>query len=372
MSLFRHSYRVLHARIAAGWLPWLSPENVKLFEKAKFSQSHLVSELITELGGCSGRIAGLQSDLKDKSLSDLKELIIAEIHSEEQSINILSDRIRALALREMDNAGFFSEDKLDARLEVRAGVGGDEALKWAQELFHMYAAVSAKQGWEWEPIETDSEKQNIFKAIIKTPKYMLDENLFGAYGWLRFESGVHRVQRIPFNSDRMQTSAAAVVVLPKIEIQKIKLKDADVKISISKKSSGAGGQSVNAAYQQVTLKHLPTGFTVTVADSHAQQENKEVAYARLTQKIQEFEEEKVLFSLAKTRKAQSTTADRSEKIRTYNFQRGEVNDHRVTGCVVKEDMQAFMQNPDGLLNTIWEALARQAENEAIVGYLKSS
>jgi peptide chain release factor 1 len=220
-------------------------------------------------------------------------------------------------------------------------------------------------GWNWQ--ESDPvEGSSIFKAVVGGS----GSSILGPYGFLRFESGVHRVQRVPFNSDRMQTSAAAVVVLPKIEIPEIRLKDSEIKISISKKSSGAGGQSVNAAYQQVTLKHLPTGFTVTCADSHAQQENKEMAYTRLRQRVQEFEEEKVLASLAKTRKSQATTADRSEKIRTYNFQRGEVNDHRVSGCVVKEDVGEFMGDGESLVDIIWGKLVENAENEAISNLFK--
>jgi peptide chain release factor 1 len=328
-------------------------------------KSHLVSGLIEKIGEDAKKIDQLKIDAKDKSLADLRELINDEISELSSEITRSSATIRSLILASMDAEDYFSEEKLDARIEVRAGVGGDEALKWANELFDMYAVVAARNGWNWQ--ESDPvEGSSIFKAVVGGS----GSSILGPYGFLRFESGVHRVQRVPFNSDRMQTSAAAVVVLPKIEIPEIRLKDSEIKISISKKSSGAGGQSVNAAYQQVTLKHLPTGFTVTCADSHAQQENKEMAYTRLRQRVQEFEEEKVLASLAKTRKSQATTADRSEKIRTYNFQRGEVNDHRVSGCVVKEDVGEFMGDGESLVDIIWGKLVENAENEAISNLFK--
>ena len=218
-------------------------------------------------------------------------------------------------------------------------------------------------GFEFEHLDEGSS--DVLRAIISSG----NENFRGPYGWFRFESGVHRVQRVPFNSDRMQTSAAAVVVIPKIDLPEIQIRESDLKISISKKSSGAGGQSVNAAYQQVTMKHVPTGYTVTVADSHAQQENRQIAFERVQKRVQEMEEEKIVSAMTKARKSQVKTADRSEKIRTYNFQRGEVNDHRLVGIVVKESCEEFLSDGSRLMDTIWENLALNRENDLIAEFV---
>lgn len=305
------------------------------------------------------KVSELEIFVKDKSMAELRELAESEIESETDSIETCSDKLRSLALTELENQNFFDEDKLNARIEVRAGVGGDEALKWANELFELYTVCAIKVGFNFDPIE--SLDDNTMRAIISAP----NNSVKGPYGLFRYESGVHRVQRVPFNSDRMQTSAAAVVVMPKLDLPEIRIKESELKISISKKSSGAGGQSVNAAYQQVTMKHIPTGYTVTVAESHAQQENREIAFERIQKRVQEMQEEKIVGAMTRARKSQIKTADRSEKIRTYNFQRGEVNDHRLSGVVVKENCDEFLQNGESLIMSIWEPLAYARENEMI-------
>ena len=323
----------------------------------------IVNSVVKDMALAETKISQLEKDMKDPTLSDLKELSQADIDSEEKAITECSEKIRSLILSEMDSLGMFDEDKLDARLEVRAGVGGDEALKWAQEVFEMYNQVSARMGWQ---IEVD-ETEDCMKAVVSAGKHRGSE---WPYGLLKFESGVHRVQRVPFNSDRMQTSAAAVWIVPKIEIPKIKIKESDLKVSISKKSSGAGGQSVNAAYQQVRMTHIPSGFTVVANDSHAQQENRETALRLIEKKLQQMEEEKVLAAMATAKKGQVRTADRSEKVRSYNFQRGEVNDHRLggkDGGVVK-GVEDFMHDCGGLVE-LWGRLKIRRENEMINEYL---
>jgi peptide chain release factor 1 len=152
-------------------------------------------------------------------------------------------------------------------------------------------------------------------------------------------------------------------VVPKIEVPKVTIRDSDLKVHISKKSSGAGGQSVNAAYQQVRMTHIPSGYTVVVNDSHAQQENRETAYRLIVEKVQLMAEEKALAAMALKRKGQVRTADRSEKVRSYNFQRHEVNDHRVIG-VVRENISDFMTDCASLVS-IWERLKEERENDMI-------
>lgn len=318
----------------------------------------IADSLLADIGEAERRAAQLSRDLMDKSMSDLRELIETDIQSESELIAQKSDHIRQLILAEMDRAEYLEEDKLDARIEVRAGVGGDEALKWAQEVFAMYEQVSQRLGWSIDV----TDQGDVMKAIVTR-----GSSDYSPFGFLRFESGVHRVQRVPFNSDRMQTSAAAVYIVPKIEVARVVIRDADLKVHISKKSSGAGGQSVNAAYQQVRMTHVPSGFTVVVNDSHAQQENRETALRLIHEKVQLMEEEKALVKMASARKGQVRTADRSEKVRSYNFQRHEVNDHRLTannGGVVKESCEDFMTDCGSLVD-LWAILKFRRENELI-------
>ena len=345
---------------AARLFPWLDPAaHTRLFKSAETRKAILgcgVGEsILNDISESEQKLSQLTIDLKDKSLADLSDLVQSDMDVEKSNLAENSLKIRQLILVKMDEAGYFDEDKLDARIEVRAGVGGDEALKWANELFAMYADVSGRMGWDF----TVAQEGDVMKAVV-----VAGGGSGGPYGWLRLESGVHRVQRVPFNSDKMQTSAAAVFVVPKIDVPPISIRDSDLKIHISKKSSGAGGQSVNAAYQQVRMTHVPTGYTVVCNESSAQQENREMALEKIRTRVQQMEEEKALLAMAKSRKGQVTTADRSEKVRSYNFQRGEVNDHRLVGGVVRESCEEFMTDC-GSLVAIWERLKDARENEFI-------
>lgn len=306
----------------------------------------------------------LQKDMKDKSLSDLIDIIRADIQDQSNVIDSLSRDVRKLVILEMEKkTKIFEQDFCDARIEVKAGVGGEEAFKWAQEVFHMYLNVAGNIGWH---ISEESASGELMKCVVKRGP----SADYAPYRLLRFESGVHRVQRIPFNSDRMQTSAAAVYVIPKVDVPRVKIRESDLKVFVSKKSSGAGGQSVNSAYQQVRMTHVPSGFTVVVNESHAQQENREMALEKIQNRVQQMEEEKVLAAMAHCRKGQVKTADRSEKVRSYNFQRNEVNDHRLSGSVVKESVDSFMTNGSSLVS-LWTALKEQRDTELINEYLTS-
>ena len=346
--------------------PWLDSNGLAAVQKVGFVRvtgTGIAESLLKDMQTAQHKIAQLSIDLKDKSMADLTTLIQEDLDTESSAITTNSDKLRSLILSNMESEQLMDEAQLDARLEVKAGVGGDEALKWAQELFSMYEQVSGRLGWQFT-VGKDST-DSIMKAVVSGGRGS------GTYDFLRFESGVHRVQRVPFNSDRMQTSAAAVYVVPKLDIPTVTIRESDLKIFISKKSSGAGGQSVNAAYQQVRMSHIPTGFTVVVNDSHAQQENREKAYELIREKVQQFEEDKVLAAMAASRKGQVRTADRSEKVRSYNFQRSEVNDHRLTakqGGVVKESCEDFMTDCASLV-MLWERLKLQRDNELINAFV---
>ncbi len=346
------------------WFPWMDVDVYNSFKSSselrfRACGGALVDSLLDDMSKSEAKIENLRSD---QSLKDLQELVTMEIAEEESKIEGFSEKIRQLILTEMDSDrwSMFEENKLDARLEVKPGVGGDEALKWAQEIFQMYQNVSVRLGWSFT--ETGE-----MKALIADRK--TGGNVFGN---LRHESGVHRVQRVPFNSDRMQTSAAAVYIVPKIEVPTVIVKDSDLKVHISKKSSGAGGQSVNAAYQQVRMTHIPSGFTVVVNDSHAQQENRETALRLIKERVQLMEEEKALAQMAAARKGLVRTADRSEKVRSYNFQRNQVVDHRLPGVVYKDvSCEEFMSGDCLGLIDIWNRLGQDRERELTNNFLRS-
>ena len=333
--------------------------------------SSLCESLLGEMREDLTRLSRLKLDLVDKSLTDLRELIFEEEEQVEAALRDRSLKIRKLILLQMERQGCMQEDSLDARVEVRAGVGGGEALKWASEIFTMLEAACCGMGWDFAPTQTSEGNasvpgsQSVFQAIVKRA------NGHGSscpFGLLKFESGVHRVQRVPFNSDRMQTSAAAVFVIPKVDVPAVHVRESDLKISISKKSSGAGGQSVNAAYQQVRMTHIPSGFACTVNESHAQQENREIALERVRQHLERVAEERVVAQLTKSRKSQIKTADRSEKVRTYNFQRGIVTDHRLGGTAVCEEVLA---GGAALVEGIWGPLRERDENDRINVFIMS-
>ena len=358
--------RLVHA--SPSYFPWLEETNFKKFfdptrlrSRTDLIGSGFGSNLLQDMLEGEKRLAQLQADLKDKSIQDLKELINAEIETENSQMLSLSEKLRQLLLMEVDKrTSFFQEDKCDARIEVRAGVGGEEASMWASEIFNMYLDLCPKLGWHVE--EDSSSDDELLKCSVTG-----SSSEQGPYGFLKFESGVHRVQRIPFNSDRMQTSAAAVYVIPKVDVPQVKIKESDLKVYISKKSSGAGGQSVNSAYQQVRMTHVPTGFTVVVNESHAQQENREIALEKVKSRVQQMEEEKILAAMAKCRKGQIKTADRSEKVRSYNFQRNQVSDHRL---LLGGSCQDFLKEGSGLVS-VWHALRERKDNELINEFLSS-
>lgn len=224
-------------------------------------------------------------------------------------------------------------DSRDAVLELAPGVGGQEASLFAAELLDMYQRLAEARGWSFEVEHSvDASGGGLQAATIRVSSPgATGEPEDGVFGWLRFESGVHRVQRVPETDrkGRMQTSGAVVVVLPVALESDIDLPKGDLRIDISKKSSGPGGQSVNASNQAVRVTHLPTGVSVHCTATQSQMENRKLAVEMLrTQLLARQVNARMEFERAE-RKEQRGTGDRSEKIRTYNFQRDEVIDHRL-------------------------------------------
>lgn len=218
------------------------------------------------------------------------------------------------------------EDEKDVIFEIRSGTGGDEAALFAGDLYRMYGRYFSEQGWEVEILD---ESPGTVGGYAKLVLEVTGENV---YGKLKFESGAHRVQRIPETEakGRVHTSAATVVVLPKLEMEDVDIRKEDIRTDVFR-ASGAGGQHVNRTESGVRFVHLPTGAVAESTESRSQHKNREIAMGRLVQQIREAQIQKEASALASARRSLVGSGDRSEKIRTYNWPQNRVTDHRLEG-----------------------------------------
>lgn len=250
--------------------------------------------------------------------AELKEMAKDELHELEDTLPIIEEDIKLLLIPKDP------QDSKNAVLEIRAGTGGDEASLFAGELYRMYAKYCEDKGWRIAMTSSNEGTQGGYKEIICTVTGD------GVYGVLKYESGVHRVQRVPQTETqgRVHTSAATVAVLPEADEFDVELNMNDVRKD-TYCSSGPGGQSVNTTYSAIRLTHIPTGIVVTCQDEKSQLKNLDKAISELRTRLYNLEYEKYLNEVSSQRKTLVSTGDRSAKIRTYNFPQGRVTDHRI-------------------------------------------
>lgn len=287
--------------------------------------------------------------INEETDPEMKEMAKEEISNLENQVERMEGTIKILLV---------PKDPLDGKniiMEIRAGTGGDEAALFASDLYRMYSRYAESKGWKMEVISSSEIELGGFKEIV----FSISGK--SVYGDLRYESGGHRVQRIPVTESggRIQTSAATVAVLPEAEDTDIEIRNEDLKIDVFR-SSGPGGQSVNTTDSAVRITHLPSGLVVSQQDEKSQIKNKAKALRVLRSRLYELEEQKKNAERAADRKNQVGSGDRSQRIRTYNYPQGRVTDHRINLTLYKLD--SIIQ---GDLTEIIDALKMSAQEEAL-------
>lgn len=279
----------------------------------------------------------------------MRELADAEIAELEPQIERLENEIKSMLLPQDPR------DKRNVIMEIRAGTGGDEAALFAADLFRMYNRYAERQGWSVEILSSSEIGIGGFKEVIFTIQGR------GAFSRLKYESGVHRVQRVPVTESqgRIHTSTATVAVLAEVDEVEIKIPESDIRMDVYK-SAGAGGQSVQKNSTAVRLTHLPTGMVVQCQDERSQLQNRTRAMSILRARLYELEEEKRRAEVEEARRSQVGTGERSEKIRTYNYPQSRITDHRIN--LSSHNLPAVM---DGEIDEFIEELATRTEAERL-------
>jgi peptide chain release factor 1 len=286
--------------------------------------------------------ADLEAARADSELASLASELESELARLEEELR--------LSLVERDPA-----DEKDVIVEIRQGVGGDEAALWAADLYRMLTRYAERRGFRTETLATSENEAGGFKEIVFAVKGG------GAFSVFKYEGGTHRVQRVPETESqgRIHTSTATVAVMPEVEEVEIAIDDKDLKIDVMR-STGPGGQSVNTTDSAVRVTHVPTGIVVAMQDEKSQLQNKQKALRVLRARLYELEREKQLAEVAAARRSQIGTGERAEKIRTYNFPESRITDHRI-----KLTVHRLGQVLEGELDELTEALQAEERRRAL-------
>jgi peptide chain release factor 1 len=322
-------------------------------------EAHTDPRRLAELGKRHSDLAGLVADIRRwrQAWSDLEEArgmaedpdMVTMARDLEAEIASLEERIRAALIPTDPN------DTKDVIIEIRSGTGGDEAALWAGDLLRMYEKYAERRGFKVEMMTSSPSDMGGYDKVTIAVKGR------GAYSRLKYEGGVHRVQRVPKTESqgRIHTSTATVAVLPEAEEVEVEIDPNDVRVDVFR-STGPGGQSVNTTDSAVRLTHLPTNIVVTCQDEKSQRQNKEKAFRILRARLLQAEQERQRAELARERRSQVGTGERSEKIRTYNFKENRVTDHRI-GLTIRRLDQIL----EGDLDPFVEALAAHDQAEKL-------
>ena len=320
----------------------------------ELSEIEEFAQLIQKYYKDQKELKDLEDAINDESTDpEFRELAKAEIENLNSEITDLNKKIRIMLIPKD------STDEKNAIIEIRAGAGGDEAGLFAADLFRMYNRYAEHRGWKFEILYT----QESGIGSIKEASANISGK--GVFSYLKFESGVHRVQRVPIteSSGRVHTSTATVAVLPEAEEVDLKINDDDLKVEVMR-ASGAGGQHINKTESAVRVTHIPTGLVVVQQEERSQHMNRAKAMKILRSRLYEIERQKLQSERSENRRLQVGTGDRSERIRTYNYPQGRVTDHRINLTLYK--LPQIMEGEG--LDEIIKALVEFDQEEKIANF----
>lgn len=322
-------------------------------EYRKLMKEHAeLQELVSKYGEykkVNQEITDAKELLNEKLDKDFRDMVESELKEAEIKFEEIKKEIKILLLPKDPN------DDKNVIVEIRGGAGGDEAALFAGVLFRMYTKYAERCGWKTEMLDSNPTEIGGFKEVV----FAIEGN--GAYSRLKFESGVHRVQRIPETeaNGRIHTSTVTVAVLPEVEEVDVEINPNDLRID-TYRASGAGGQHINKTESAIRITHMPTGIVVSCQDQRSQHKNRDKAMRILRSKLYEMAQEQQSSEIAQARKTQVGTGDRSERIRTYNYPQGRITDHRIGLTLYKIDSIL-----EGDLDEVIDALITTSQAERL-------